>query len=89
MLNDIERAARDNLVLVLDDDVEPGDLDLDVDLADGYGLTSLKKVVFLTALCDDTAVALGHLTEHDVASMRTLRQVTTTLAKHAGQGTPA
>ena len=89
MRSDIERAARDNLVLVLDEEVAPGDLDLDLDLADGYGLTSLKKVVFLTSLCDDTAVALGHLTEQDVASMRTLRQVATTLSRHAGQGSPA
>jgi len=81
MLHDIELAARHNLSLILDDDVAPGDLDLDVDMATGYGLTSLKKVVFLTALCDDTAVAIGQLTEDDVAGMRTLRLVTAALAK--------
>jgi hypothetical protein len=88
MLHDIERAARLNLAQVLDDEVAPGDLDPDVDMANGYGLTSLKKVVFLTALCEDTAVAIGHLTEDDVAGMRTLRQVTAALAKHAPGGRP-
>jgi acyl carrier protein len=80
---DIETAARDNLARVLDD-VKPQDLDLDLDMADGYGLTSLNKVVFLMSVCDDTGVAMSEFTEPDVAAMRTLRDVTTALAARAG-----
>lgn len=80
---DIETAARDNLARVLED-VRPQDLDLDLDMADGYGLTSLNKVVFLMSVCDDTGVAMSEFTEPDVAAMRTLRDVTAALTRHAG-----
>lgn len=81
---EIETAARDNLARVLDTDVEPGDIDLDLDMADGYGLTSMNKVLFLMSVCDDTGVGLSSFTEPDVAAMRTLRDVSKALAEHAG-----
>jgi hypothetical protein len=81
---DIESAARDNLARVLESDVRPEDIDLDLDMADGYGLTSLNKVLFLMSVCDDTGVGLSSFTEPDVAGMRTLRDVTSALAGHAG-----
>lgn len=84
---DIETTARDNLARVLESDGSgpgPEDLDLDTDMADGYGLTSLNKVLFLMSVCDDTGVALSEFTEPDVAAMRTLRDVTTALTRHAG-----
>jgi acyl carrier protein len=81
---DIETTARDNLTRVLESGLRPEDLDLDLDLADGYGLTSLNKVLFLMSVCDDTGVALSEFTEPDVAGMRTLRDVTTALTRHAG-----
>lgn len=80
---DVESAARRNLAGVLSD-VEPEAIDLDVDMADGYGLTSLNKVVFLMSACDDTGVSLTAFTEPDVARMRTLRDVTAALERHAG-----
>ena len=80
---DIETAARDNLARVLED-VKPQDLDPDLDMADGYGLTSLNKVVFLMSVCDDTGVEMSEFTEPDVAAMRTLRDVTAALAGRAG-----
>jgi predicted GTPase len=85
----IERAARESLVLVLDD-VAPADLGLDHDMVREYGLTSLNKVLFLTDVCERTRVSVSHFTEHDVAAMRTLRDVVTALARHAnlaGKGT--
>jgi hypothetical protein len=86
-MHDIEDAARRNLAMVLD--THPAtDFDLDRDLVNGYGLTSLNKVLFLTALCDDADVSLAHFTEHDVARMRTLRDVVTALAPHAGTAAP-
>jgi acyl carrier protein len=81
---DIESAARDNLARVLESDVRPEDINLDLDMAEDYGLTSLNKVLFLMSVCDDTGVGLSSFTEPDVAGMRTLRDVTAALAQHAG-----
>ncbi|HEX6467762.1 MAG TPA: acyl carrier protein [Streptosporangiaceae bacterium] len=81
---DIETAARDNLARVVEPAVAPEHLDLDLEMAEGYGLTSLNKVVFLMSVCDATGVALSEFTEADVAAMRTLRDVTTALARRAG-----
>jgi hypothetical protein len=81
---DIEIAARENLARVLESGVAQEDLDLDLDMVDGYGLTSLNKVLFLMSACDDTGVSLSTFTEPDVARMRTLRDVTEALARHAG-----
>jgi hypothetical protein len=78
----IERAARDSLALVLDD-VAPADIGLDHDMVREYGLTSLNKVLFLTDVCERTRVSVSHFTEHDVAAMRTPRDVVTALARHA------
>lgn len=81
---EIEAVAREGLARVLESGVEPADIDPDVDMADGYGLTSLNKVLFLMAACDDTKVDLSAFTEPDVAGLRTLRDVVTALAKQAG-----
>jgi hypothetical protein len=81
----IEAATREGLARVLDSEVEPADIDLDLDLADGYGLTSLNKVIFLMSACDDTGVSLTEFTEPDVAGMRTLRDVVSALARCSGQ----
>ena len=82
--SEIEGAARENLARVLESDVPAGGLDLDLDLVDGYGLTSMNKVLFLMSACDDTGVSLSAFTEPDLAGMRTLRDVTVALARHAG-----
>ncbi|MEV6593958.1 acyl carrier protein [Streptomyces acidicola] len=81
----IEYAARTSLARVLESDIAPGDLDLDTDLADGYGLTSLNKVLFLMSACDEARVSLASFTEPDVAGMTTLRDVTEALTRHAGE----
>ncbi|MFD2421783.1 acyl carrier protein [Amycolatopsis pigmentata] len=80
----VENAVRENLTRVLGNGLAPEAIEPDVDLADDYGLTSMKKVVFLMAACDDTGVALESFTEPDVAAMRTLRDVTSALARHTG-----
>lgn len=82
---EIETIVRENLARALESPVAPGDFDLDTDLAGGYGLTSLNKVVFLMAACDDTGVSLACFTEPDVAGMTTLRDVTTALSRHSGE----
>jgi acyl carrier protein len=84
MQNALEQVARDRLAQLVDD-VEPERIDLDTDMVNGYGLTSLNKVLFLTAVCDDAGVGLSHFTEHDLAAMRTLRDVVEALARHSEQ----
>lgn len=81
---DLEHAVRDNLARVLEENHAPGELDLDLDMAGAYGLTSLNKVLFLMAVCDETGVGLSAFTETDVAAMKTLRDVVSGLARHAG-----
>jgi hypothetical protein len=81
---DIETAAREGLARVLASAVAPEDIDLDLAMADAYGLTSLNKVLFLMAACDDTGVGLSSFTEPDVAGMVTLRDVIAALSAHAG-----
>jgi hypothetical protein len=83
---EIEAAVREGLARVLESPAGPAGLDPDLDMADGYGLTSLNKVLFLMSVCDDTHVSLSVFTEPDVAGMRTLRDVVTALARHAAKG---
>ncbi|GLX22992.1 MULTISPECIES: acyl carrier protein [Streptomyces] len=78
----IEAAARDQLSLVLVPEVEPEAIDPGADMVSAYGLTSLNKVLFLTEVCEETGVDLAHFTEHDLADMKTLRDVTEALARH-------
>lgn len=82
LLMDIEAVAREGLARVLESGPEPADIDIDLDMADRLGLTSLNKVIFLMSVCDDTHVSVSAFTESDVADMRTLRDVVTALAKH-------
>lgn len=81
---DIEAVVRDGLARVLDTGTGPAAIDPDLDMAQAYGLTSLNKVIFLMAACDDTNVSLAEFTESDVAGMRTVRDVVTALSKFAG-----
>lgn len=83
MLPELETAAREQFSAVLTREVDPVTLDLDADMAGQYALTSLNKVLFLTELCESTMVDLAHFTEDDLAGMRTLRDVTEALARHA------
>lgn len=78
---DLDRAARESLALVLDD-VAPEDLDPGQDMVREYGLTSLNKVLFMTDVCEQTGVSVSHFTEQDLATMRTLGDVVTALARH-------
>ncbi|MDQ0779962.1 hypothetical protein QF026_008428 [Streptomyces aurantiacus] len=83
MLPELETATREQFSAVLTHDVHPAALDLDADMVGQYALTSLNKVLFLTELCEVTEVDLAHFTEDDLAGMRTLRDVTQALARHA------
>ncbi|NUR29648.1 MAG: acyl carrier protein [Catenulispora sp.] len=82
MPSDIAAVVRERLADVIDD-VPAEEVDLSRDMADDYGLTSLNKVLFLTAVCDETGVGLSNFTERDLAVMRTGQDVAEALARHA------
>jgi acyl carrier protein len=82
----VEIAARESLARVLEPGAGSADLDLDADMSEDLGLTSLNKVVFLMAVCDETEVSLSAFTESDVAGMRTLRDVIEALAQNITGG---
>ncbi|ASW55616.1 acyl carrier protein [Plantactinospora sp. KBS50] len=81
MSSELEGLVRERVAQVLAD-VPAGELELDADLADDYGLTSLNKVLLVTSLCDDAGVDVANFTEFDVAAMRTVAQLRDALAKH-------
>lgn len=83
MPTDLDTLAREKLSLVLRDHADPAALDLDEDLVETYGITSLNKVLFLTSLCKAAEVGLGNFTEDDLAGMRTLGNVVDALRPHA------
>lgn len=82
---DLDTLARVQLSQVLPDRPDPVALDLDENLVEGYGLTSLNKVLFLTSLCKAAEVGLHNFTEDDLAGMRTLGNVVDALRPHVPQ----
>ena len=85
MPTDLDTLAREQLSQVLRDHPDPVVLDLDEDLVETYGITSLNKVLFLTSLCKAAEVGLDNFTEDDLARMRTLGDVVDALRPHASQ----
>jgi acyl carrier protein len=80
----IEAAVRANLAVVLDPPVPEDRLELTGRLVDDYGLTSLNRVLFLTAVCQDTGISLSAFTEVDLARMVTVDDVVRALTRAAG-----
>lgn len=80
----IEAAVRANLAVVLDPPVPEDRLELDGRLVDDYGLTSLNRVLFLTAVCEETGISLSAFTEVDLARMGTVRDVVAALGRASG-----
>jgi hypothetical protein len=76
---DLDTLAREQLSRVLRDHPDPVTFDLDEDLVQTYGITSLNKVLLLTSLCKAAEVGLDNLTEDDLSRMRTLGNVIDTL----------
>lgn len=66
-----------------DGGADPGRLDLDADLRDVHGLTSLLMTVLLTTVCDETKVPLTQFTEDDLAAIRTPNDMVAALRRHA------
>jgi hypothetical protein len=83
----VEIAAREALARVLEPPGnDPDRLDLDADMSEDLGLTSLNKVIFLMSACDDAHVSLSAFTESDVAGMRSLRDVINALTQNVDKG---
>ena len=82
---DLDALARQQLSQVLRDHPDPVALDLDRDMVEAYGITSLNKILFLTSLCRAAEVGLDNFTEDDLARMRTLGNVVDALRPHAAQ----
>jgi hypothetical protein len=79
----MERVTRDGFARVMASADEAGDYDLDLDMAEDYGLTSIDKVIFLNSVCDASGVAVSGFTDEDLADLRSLRDVIEALASHA------
>lgn len=79
--NSIEQIVRQNFTKVVATPDAPEDLDLNVDMVNNYGLTSLNKVLFLTAVCEEADISLANFTERDLADMKTLRDVAAALTR--------
>jgi hypothetical protein len=84
MASDVEAIARVQLTKVMDTDTAPEDIDPDTDMEE-YGLTSLEKILFITATCEGTGVDLSLFTDRDVDAMHTLRDVTKAVGAHANE----
>lgn len=84
---EIEQIVRESFVRVLNEpDLQPRGLDIDRDMADDYGLTSLNKILLITAVCDEAEIELVHFTEHDLGRMRTPRDVIEALSRVRKEG---
>ena len=84
---DWETMTRHVLAGLLSSSRTPEEIDLDADLTRDLGLSSLNKVLLLTALCEDTGVGLSHFTEQDLARMTTPRQILDALIAYRGMVT--
>ncbi|TDD34948.1 acyl carrier protein [Actinomadura sp. KC06] len=85
MPTDIESVARAGLAGLSGSGTPPGELDLGLDLAHDYGLTSLKKVMLLTGVCEELGVELSRFTEDDLARLATLGDLVAVLTRHLPQ----
>ena len=81
----IDDIAARNLARILGRPAESAAaMDLDADLFDRYGLTSLKMMLLITSICDEAGGDLSRFSEEDVATMRTLRSIVERLEPTAG-----
>lgn len=72
----VEAAVSNCLIRLLSpEDGVTGVIDLDADLFERYGLTSLNMVLLMTSLCEETNTDLTLFTDQDIARLRTPRHV--------------
>ncbi len=62
--------------------LHPNDVELEANLTRDYGVTSMRMVLLMTALCDEAGVALSIFTDDDLASLHTPRDLISILSKN-------
>jgi hypothetical protein len=63
-----------------------GEIDLKQDLAYGYGLSSLDRIILMTTACKDAAIPLSEFGEEELSSALTGEHVAALLmSKHGRQ----
>jgi acyl carrier protein len=82
-MNDIELTVKNNLAQLVD--VDANRIDIDLNIFEYYGLTSLNLVIMITNICSETDVLVFNFTDTDIANLRTLRDVATMFTTAAGQ----
>lgn len=82
-MHDIGVIAKNNLVQLIDIDADS--IDMDVNIFDEYGLTSLNLVILITNICEETNTPVFNFTDNDIGNLRTLRDVVTMFATAANQ----
>lgn len=75
-MSTLETIVARHLARLADPPVEDAaTVDLDANLVDGYGLTSLKMMLLITSICDETGTDLSRFTDDDLATMTTARGI--------------
>lgn len=64
---------------------QAGDIDLMVDLAYGYGLSSLDRIILMTTACQDAGIPLSEFGEEELAHALTGEQVAALLLSKQGR----
>lgn len=82
-MKNIELTVKNNLARLTDIDADR--IDIDLNIFDDYGLTSLNLVVLITNICEETDTPVFNFTDNDIANLRTLRDVVTMFATAADQ----
>lgn len=70
-MKEIEKIVRQRLSKALDGQDDGTGLNLDEDLGDGYGLSSLDLIMLMSSVCSEAGVPLTELGEDDIARLRT------------------
>lgn len=70
-MKEIEKIVRQRLSKALDGQDGGTGLNLDEDLGDGYGLSSLDLIMLMSSVCSEAGVPLTALGEDDIARLRT------------------
>jgi RimJ/RimL family protein N-acetyltransferase len=79
---DVETCVRQSIVALRDGSAQPAlQLDLDLRLFEDCGLSSLQMISLLTSVCDQCGIDLMSLTDGDLATFKTPRDVIGALKK--------
>ena len=80
-MNDLDPVVQSHVARMLEASGEaPPAIDPDLGLQEEYGMTSMMMVLLLTDLCEATDVALASFTDHQLAALKTARDVSNALA---------